>query len=499
MGAVWSELGRVMARHWAAEAMLLSEAAIAWAWWKQTLERRRQALCESQQMAEIAAYEDFELRMPAQNGLNILAKRVCRLVATKSRFTKVAVLCRGDNGWIQVVASLGMDDISVRALDAWAKRVQGERRSRPRLAQRDVAERLPLVATGGSPLGVFGRETRSFEILLGPGVTGFRSGTPSGDVLRLGRATVVPCWSTGGRMLGALIVFPAGRDPGRRRTASLEVLAGRLARMLEVSALADKLMQAERMASLGQIAGGVAHALNNPLTAVLGFAELIGEIADQPRVQKNAETIRNEALRMRETVQRLLDFSRPGVAKQEPVHLPELLGELVGECRGKLEERGIELVVETEPRTPLVRGNRDRLRQVMEHLLNNAAQAIASAQMRAAGIRAAGVHEMREAGVIESVEGHSIRLAVSHDRGLMQVIVSDTGPGFREPGRVFDPYSTAQNASEGAGLGLSICYGIVREHGGEISAFNLHPRGAAVVVELPLVRVGEESAERAVA
>ena len=66
------------------------------------------------------------------------------------------------------------------------------------------------------------------------------------------------------------------------------------------------------------------------------------------------------------------------------------------------------------------------------------------------------------------------------------MIVSDTGPGFREPGRIFDPFYTTKGPEQGAGLGLSICYGIVREHGGEISAFNLHPHGAAVVVELPL-------------
>ncbi len=68
----------------------------------------------------------------------------------------------------------------------------------------------------------------------------------------------------------------------------------------------------------------------------------------------------------------------------------------------------------------------------------------------------------------------------------VQVIVSDTGPGFKEPGRVFDPLYTASQVEEGTGVGLSVCYGIVREHGGEISAFNLHPHGAAVVVELPL-------------
>jgi C4-dicarboxylate-specific signal transduction histidine kinase len=122
-----------------------------------------------------------------------------------------------------------------------------------------------------------------------------------------------------------------------------------------------------------------------------------------------------------------------------------------------------------------VRGSKERLRQVLEHLLNNAAQAIATARPREEG------------------EEHAIRVTLSQDAQAVHVIVSDTGPGFREPGRVFDPFYTTKGPEQGAGLGLSICYGIVREHGGEISAFNLHPHGAAVLVELPVRAVVEEA------
>jgi signal transduction histidine kinase len=121
-----------------------------------------------------------------------------------------------------------------------------------------------------------------------------------------------------------------------------------------------------------------------------------------------------------------------------------------------------------------VRGCRDRLKQVIEHLLNNAAQAIAHAPER------------------EEDESHGIRISVSQDEHMLHVIVSDTGTGFEEPRRAFDPFYTTKDPVEGAGLGLSICYGIVREHGGEIAAFNLHPHGAAVVVDLPLSAVVRE-------
>ncbi len=109
----------------------------------------------------------------------------------------------------------------------------------------------------------------------------------------------------------------------------------------------------------------------------------------------------------------------------------------------------------------------------MEHLLNNAAQAIASS-------------------VRSATADDEIRISVSHDECSVHLIVSDTGPGFEQPARVFDPFYTTQEVGEGSGMGLSVCYGIVREHGGEISAFNLHPHGAAVVVELPVGSVMQE-------
>ena len=158
----------------------------------------------------------------------------------------------------------------------------------------------------------------------------------------------------------------------------------------------------------------------------------------------------------------------------EPVDLTGVLRELAGACRETLAARGVAMeLLGLEAAVPAVRGSRDRLRQVMEHLLNNAAQAIAAAAAR----------DSREE------EAHRIRLTVSHDeraperdRQRYRHGVPRTGPRVR-------PLLHDQGAGAGAGLGLSICYGIVREHGGEISAFNLHPRGAAVVVELPLRKV----------
>jgi signal transduction histidine kinase len=292
-----------------------------------------------------------------------------------------------------------------------------------------------------------------------------------------GRAIVVPLRTAGGRMVGALAV---GADamlsvPQRmvgEAVRPLEALAARLGRAMEDAAVRERLGRAEKLAGLGLLAGGMAHALNSPLTAVLGFAELIANSSDEGRVKTDAGMIVREALRMRETVDALLEFWRPSGRVDEMVDVTELVREVGEACRGKLVDRGVRLVVQVGDDAPVVRGSRDRLRQVLEHLLNNAAQAVASA--------------------LHGGEEHAIRLTVRREDRTVHLVVSDTGPGFPEPGRAFDPSYVTRRPGQGIGLGLSICYGIVREHGGEISAYNVSPHGAAVVVELPVAEVVAE-------
>ena len=418
----------------------------AWMLWRGTAAcaaRRQRGL---QVREELEAYARLDPRLPQDGDVRGLGKRVCRVVAEKSAFQRAALLARAGDGRLFVAASAGVDDVTVEALQEWSGR---------------------LVAVRGESEALTG------QVEVSVGCASFEATLEVMDERAAWRRVVVvaPMWSGGGRLVGALVV--SGAD-GLEQMGPLETLAAKLARTLENAALAERLLRSEKLASLGQLAGGVAHALNNPLTAVLGYAELIAETTDEAQVQEDAETIVREALRMQGTVQSLLDFWRPATLLEEPVELGGLVRELTEECGAKLAGRGVRLVVEVAGSAPTIWGNRDRLRTVMEHLLNNAAQAV---------------------GDLEGGE-HTIRVSVTHDERGVQVIVSDTGVGFEEPGRVFDPFYTTRGVGEGAGLGLSICYGIVKEHGGEISAFNLHPRGAAVVVELPVrVAVMEEAEE----
>jgi signal transduction histidine kinase len=430
--------------------------ALGLAWcrmqWNEAARRRERWARE-----ELEAYAQLDARLPQDGDVGKLARRVCQMVTERSAFKRVGMLVRDVESRMYVAGSVGMEDATVQALDAWGRRVvEAERGGGAELSQGD----------GGLGIRV---GSKCFAVVLGHGLEGAGHG----------RAIVIPLRTSAGRMVGAVAVRADGMMSVRRRAVDeallpLEALAVRLGRTIENNVLAERLLRAEKLAGLGLLAGGMAHALSNPLTAVLGFAELIAATTDEARVKTDAEMIVREALRMRQTVDALMEFWRPSTRNDEPVDVTALLQELADVCREKLVDRGVRLVVLTGEEASVVWGTKDRLRQVLEHLLNNAAQAVALARVLRAG------------------EEHTIRLTVSQDGRMVHLIVSDTGPGFREPARAFDPFYTTQQSGEGLGLGLSICHGIVREHGGEIRAFNLRPHGAVVEVELPVWKIVAE-------
>jgi signal transduction histidine kinase len=419
-----------------------SVAVASWLYWCRMQwnknERRRQRRFE----AETEAYARLDVRPPADGDMREFSRRVCRTVAEKSTFSRTALLVRDAEGGLYVSGSVGMERATIAALHAWGEGiVQAER--------------------GGHGEPVVGMRIgqKSFAMVL-------EEADSDGNC----RVIVIPLRTTAGKMVAALTVCAERMMSVQRREIDkalypLEILAAKIGRAIENATLAERLLRAEKLAGIGLLAGGVAHALNNPLTAVLGFAELIAGTSDEQRVKTDAEMIAREALKMRETIDLLLEFGRPPSCGDQVVDVMALVRELVKECQEKLENRGVRLIVEGEEDISVVSGSKARLRQVLEHLLNNAAQSVASAEPVQA-------------------EGHVIRLSTSCDRSSVHLIVSDTGTGFHEPTQIFDPFYVS-HASHSGGLGLSICQGIVREHGGEINAFNLYPRGATVVVELP--------------
>lgn len=452
---------------WVWPEMVVCLAGATW------LTRRKSRAQETRQKhkakvyQELEAYTQLDTRVPPDGDLNNLARRISCIMAEKSAFTRTAMLICQPGNRLLVAASKGLDSQASEALDAWCE---------------SMSAVPPDGHKRGFNSGIGIRLThKSFAVVLG------KDAIENG----CGRAVVTPMWSTSGRLLGALVVCADGLLSVCRSTvieamAGIEALAAKLARSMENAMLVEQLLKAEKLAGLGLLAGGVGHALNNPLTSVLGFAELIAHTTSEPRVREDAETIRHEALRMRETVESLANYWQPIADSDQIVEIPALLEFLSIACAEKLARRGIKLVVETADTLPVVRGNKERLRQVLEHLLNNAAQAVGEAQ---------------DLGVVSPLDGaeeeHSIRVTVNCDERMLHLIVSDTGPGFREPARIFDPFYVGADTdvSGGAKVGLSLCHGIVHEHGGEITAFNLQPHGAAVLVNLPVNRMIDATRE----
>ncbi|HWC18687.1 MAG TPA: ATP-binding protein [Terriglobales bacterium] len=247
-----------------------------------------------------------------------------------------------------------------------------------------------------------------------------------------------------------------------------QLLNRRLAHLLDDSKSAYKnlerlqtqVMQSERLASIGRLVSGAAHELNNPLTAILGYSELISEDQGVPPAQRAfAEKISQQARRTKNLVSNLLSFARQTPPQMRLSDLNALVNNACQLRLGSIPAK-ISLVRDFKGDIPPVLADDNHLLQVVLHVLNNAIDAL------------------------EQVGGGEIVVrTVTRDDHVMVEILDD-GPGIAEPARVFDPFYTTKPPGQGTGLGLSACYGIIQQHGGMIECSNLSPRGAMFRVTL---------------
>jgi signal transduction histidine kinase len=228
--------------------------------------------------------------------------------------------------------------------------------------------------------------------------------------------------------------------------------------------LQTQLVQSEKLISLGQLAAGAAHEINNPLTAILGYSDLL---ADDPALPDRARTtagkIREQARRTRSLVQNLLSFARQVPPERTLLDINSVISNAVQLRALDLHTGGPRIETDLESVLPGVRGDHNQLMQVFFNIVNNGLDAM--------GDNSGGV----------------MTIKTLRDRGSVVILFSDTGPGIKEPHRVFDPFYTTKPVGKGTGLGLSICYGIVQEHGGKILCYNGQTGGAVFRVELPAV------------
>jgi signal transduction histidine kinase len=231
-----------------------------------------------------------------------------------------------------------------------------------------------------------------------------------------------------------------------------------------VRRLQTHFVQSEKLASLGQLAAGAAHEINNPLTAILGYADVLTLEHDaKSRPYALGEKIREQARRTKELVNNLLSFARQVPAEKQLLDLNTVLAGAIQLRTLDLRDKNIRIEFEGRTILPAVRGDPNQLLQVFYHLISNAVDAM------------------------ETVGGGVLLIRSLRERNVVIIEFSDTGPGMKEPDKVFDPFYTTKPVGKGTGLGLSICYGVMQEHGGRILGFNRPEGGCTFRLELPAV------------
>ena len=227
-----------------------------------------------------------------------------------------------------------------------------------------------------------------------------------------------------------------------------------------------RLLQAAKLAAVGEMAAGVAHELNNPLTTVTGFVELaLEDLTPESTSRPDLELVLREARRARDVVRRLLDFARQTESNRTRADLTEVLVDVIELTNHLIHTSGVQLETNFPTTLPWVSIDRNQMKQVFLNLIHNALQA------------------MPMGGVLTVHACEDLR----DNRSWVKVIVRDTGEGIlpEHKERLFEPFFTTKSDQGGTGLGLSVTYGIVTDHGGRIDVESESGKGSSFIVWLP--------------
>ncbi|OIQ65811.1 sensor protein ZraS [mine drainage metagenome] len=251
-------------------------------------------------------------------------------------------------------------------------------------------------------------------------------------------------------------------------------------RSRELLAARAEVAQGAKLASIGVLAAGIAHELNNPLTGVLTFTSLMRKKAQEGSEDaQDLDLVISETRRCASIIRRLLDFAREKVPVKGFFNLNQVIDDVVRFVERPVSLQHIEISCDLEPQLPQVWGDADLLKQVIMNLLVNAEQAIEGQGQITVKTRV-----MVDTGA-----------AGSEPSQRVEVAISDTGCGIPEANmqRIFDPFFTSKEVGKGTGLGLSVSYGIVKSHGGKISVESVVGEGTTFRVILPIKSVNPEN------
>ncbi len=418
-------------------------------------------LLEEESMAASAAREDeratryqlqrfYDVTSRLLSGAEVpsICSYITQMITETSNFQRAMILLTDEQRKLYVAGSSGVDPEALEKLQESVSRRKAD-----------------IISQMCTPEAKFGMNSfRSTVERLGP------LGIPPGNAHYArnphwndGDELVVPLRSPRGALLGCISLDhpKAVERVNAEDLYSVELLAADLAVSIENANLQRQLVLSEKLAGIGQLVSGVAHELNNPLTAVLGYAEMLADNASDESVKRDLGVVRREALRMKQIIENLLRFARQAKFDHAPQSLAAVLDDVLKLRAYDLRSQGIQLVSKIPPALPGVMVEENLLKQVFLNILNNALDALSGRPEKKIAIEA-------------SVENQRVQLRFT-----------DNGPGFASLDHVFDPFFTTKSPGKGTGLGLSICYGIIKGHGGEITAFNPPSGGACVLIELP--------------
>ena len=409
---------------------------------------------------ELEAYTKLILARRRVEDFDRQATEICQTITDHSRFSQCALLLLVA-GRFRLAGTAGLEAAVVAALD-------------------DLAGRIPVegfLAPGSAPPAV--EQSHTVQLDLGPWLT------PGDDLKRLKFTSVRAVPMTGrSHTEGVLMLSGMRNAPGQLLSGNrlkpgddplraddllpIEMFTARLQATRSQTMMLEKLVDSEQYAGLGQLAGNVTQQLNNPLTVILGYASLLDETsALDPQERKGIESILVEARRMRSTLESLTRISRPQTGQFTAVSVGEMLTDMEQLHRSEFLRRSIEFRLSIAPNLPRILCHAQQLRQAVLHCLQFAIEAVETQNIAAA-----------------TDELKTVRLEATADGNLVQILIAHSGEGFVHPERAFDPFVPAQANGETAGLGLSLCATILRDHKGRASAVNLEPRGAAILLEL---------------
>jgi two-component system, NtrC family, sensor kinase len=412
---------------------------------------RSAQLAEAQERATREQIQRFSyLRSRLLSGADVASfcDEIAQAVAQSSNFNRISVLITDDQSNLYAAGTAGMDD---KTRDSVHEEVQ----------QLTVAKVDQLCKSG---LEVGPRSFRLAHEQLREICSLPSTDHPGTRYWHKGDKILVPLRSPRGTLVGC-IAMDIPRNVSRitaEDMAAVEMLGADLAISIENSHLQRQLVVSEKLAGLGKLISGAGHELNNPLTAVLGYAEMLSGGTHDEGTRRGAEVIRREALRMKQIIENLLRFARQTKFERRAVALRAILDDVLRLRAYEIKRIGVAVSMEIAQNLPGVMVDEGLLKQVFLNILNNSLD------------------------VLQGVSGRRVTVEAIQVGDRIQLRFNDNGPGFTNLDRVFDPFFTTKGPGKGPGLGLSVSYGIIKQHGGEISARNLHPCGACIMIELPV-------------